>query len=167
MTARPQGGNESLSQLWVAVFALKSTLLYIWVHVTGVVLSGTAGERHVGLAIPGGAGEGGVDGDAAPIDDDGQVAMDIDQALRGNGPRSLLSEQLPGPLAVDSIHAMNDLRFTTGQKPAEPLSEEEMLGGTGTSTLPHHRLDAAVARAPVVQSTHGFDQIDQRGIGCG
>jgi hypothetical protein len=141
------------------MLGLKATLFRVWIPVARVVLAGTAGEHHVGNAIPGGAGKGRIDDDAAPVDDDCQITMDVDQAVDGNGPRSFLAERLLGSLAVDAVDAVNDQGFATRQERTYSPGKEEVLGGAGASALPNHRLDAAIARTPIFQMAHSFNQI--------
>jgi hypothetical protein len=78
--------------------------------------------------------------------------------------RGFDSKQRPGPIAVQSIHAVHNLRLRLGEALSQSPSQKEMLGRARPPPLAQHPIDAAIARPTVIEESHGFHQLDQRRV---
>jgi hypothetical protein len=90
--------------------------------------------------------------------------VNVDEPVVGNDRRDRGAKQLARASTAQCVDTMNDDGLGIREALREDVGKEQVLGGARATTLAQHPLDGAVARTSVGQRSHGFDQIDQRGV---
>jgi transposase len=107
------------------------------------------------------AGEGRVDRESLRVDRDQQIAVHVDESVRGHGGGDRRPKQALRSRLVEQIDPVHELRLGHRQSLGEYARQVEMLSRARPASLAEHGIDGAIAWAAVGKRAHRFNEIDQ------